>query len=326
MKNKKYDISGIGSPLLDFTVMVDEKILDDMGLKKGQMHLVDEEKSSAILKRLENLKMETSPGGSSANTLAGVATLGGTGILMGTVGKDSYADYYKNETEKSGIKTRLGRHKGVTGHAITLITPDYERTFATHLGAALQFRKADVNTGDIKKSRILHIEGYLLEMPKIREAAIFAMETAKNNGIIVSVDLADPGLISRIHGVLKEIVRKYTNIVFVNEDEAKAFTGSEGEAALDILYSMCGTAVVKLGPRGSLIKRDGAVHRIPIYDIPVVNRNGAGDMYAAGVLYGIARGIDIEMAGKIGSYASSLVVGQTGARLKGKIDVGKIEL
>ena len=146
MKDNKYDISGIGSPLLDFTVKVDEKILDELELKKGQMHLIDETKSKKILNRLEQYKIETTPGGSSANTLAGVANLGGSGILLGTVGNDSYAELYIKETEESGIKTRLNRHNSITGHAISLITSDSERTFATQrLGCTLRMRTLATN-------------------------------------------------------------------------------------------------------------------------------------------------------------------------------------
>ncbi len=324
MSEVLYDVAGIGSPLLDFTVEVDDGILDELDLKKGQMHLVDEERSKMILRRLEDYNLETTPGGSSANTLAGIANLHGKGILLGKVGNDSYADFYISETQKSGVKTRLNKHNGMTGHAITFITPDSERTFATHLGAALHFRKEDVFEDDIKQSRILHIEGYLLEIPEIREATVYAMQLAMDNNIKISVDLADPGLISRIYDVINDIVRKYTDIVFVNEEEAKAFTGKEEEEALGILYSMCDIAVVKLGEMGSLIKMDDTTHRIPVYNTKVVNTNGAGDMYAAGVLYGVANNLPIEKAGRIGSFASSLVVAQTGARLAKKVNIEDI--
>lgn len=325
MIKKIYDVVGIGSPLIDFTVNVDNSVLDLLDLKKGQMHLVDEKKSRDIFSKITDYKIEKTPGGSSANTLAGVAILGGNGAIFGKVGNDLNGDFYINETEKSGVKSLLAKHNSLTGHCISFITPDAERTFATHLGAAVHFRKEDVVEDEIKNSRILHIEGYLLELPEVREAVIFAMEIAKKSGVKISVDLADPGLISRIPEIINEIVKNSADIVFVNELEAKAFTGKEEEEALDIIHSMCDVAVVKLGSLGSLIKTEAVTCRIPVCKTNVINTNGAGDMYAAGVLFGISRDIPIERAGKIGSYVSSLVVAQVSTRLEKKIDISIIK-
>jgi len=323
-ENHSSDIVGIGSPLLDFTVEAPESLLEEMELKKGQMHLIDQEKSRAIFKRLDGYKITKTPGGSAANTLAGIANLGGRCVLFGKIGNDPNGDIYKLESERAGVKTRLNKHENITGHAITFITTDSERTFATHLGAALHFQKEDVIDDDIRNCKILHIEGYLMELPELREATIHAMQIAKKNGVKISIDLADPGLISRIYQILHKIVNEYCDIVFVNEEEAQAFTGKDKVDALNIIYSMCDVAVVKLGENGSLIKANDTIHSIPVYKTNVVNTNGAGDMYAAGVLYGIANNIPFEKAGRIGSYTSSLVVSQVGARLNEKIAIDKI--
>ncbi len=325
MKEKKYDVVGIGSPLVDLTVNVEDAILEDIGLKKGQMHLILEEtKSADILSKVKDYKMDRTPGGSSANTLAGIAMLGGKGALFGTVGNDSNAEFYIAETEKAGTRCILARHSSITGHAITFITPDSERTFATHLGAAIKFRKKDVAAEEIQAGKILHIEGYLLELPEIREAVLFAMETAKESGVKISIDLADPALISRIPDVILSIVKNYADIVFVNELEAKAFTGKEEEEALEIISSMCDIAVVKLGSKGSLIKKSTEKYRVSPNKIEVVNTNGAGDLYAAGLLYGISKDLPLERAGRIASYVSSLVVAQVSTRLSRKIDINSI--
>jgi sugar/nucleoside kinase (ribokinase family) len=325
MNNKIYDLAGIGSPLIDFTISVNDSALNDLHLKKGQMHLIDENKSREIFGKIINYKITKTPGGSAANTLAGLAILGGKGILFGKVGNDSNAEFYINETEKSGVKSKLTRNNSMTGHCITFITPDSERTFATHLGAALNFRKEDVEADEIRNSRILHLEGYLFELPEIREAVIYAARTAKESNVKISVDLADPGLILRIPDVINDFVKNFADIVFVNELEAKAFTNKEKEEALDVIYSLCDVAIVKLGEQGSLIKKDSKTCHMSICKIKVVNTNGAGDMYAAGILYGIARDIPIERAGRIASYTSSLVVSQVGARLNKKIDVENIK-
>jgi sugar/nucleoside kinase (ribokinase family) len=320
----EYDVLGIGSALLDFTVMVDDADLKRFGLIKGGMQLIDADRSREILSSLQGSKMEITPGGSSANTLAGISMLGGRGIFLGKVGNDSHGDRYIRDTERSGVKAEIGRDNSMTGHAITFITPDSERTFATHLGAALQLNRDDVREDDIRNSKILHIEGYLFEPPGLLDACMKALEVAKKNNVLVSIDLADPGLIDRIRPIFEKVAREYANIIFVNEVEARAFTMSEEEEALDYLSGFCDIAVVKLGQEGSLIKNNGVVYRIPVFRTQVVNTNGAGDMYAAGVLYGITRGFNLERSGKIGSYVSSKVVSQVGARLLERISVDSI--
>jgi sugar/nucleoside kinase (ribokinase family) len=321
----EYDVIGMGSALLDFTVMVNDEDLARLGLKKGEMLLVDADRSREILAGLEEKTKVITPGGSSANTLAGISVLGGNGIFLGKVGNDSHGDRYIEDTELSGVKTEIGRHNSMTGHAITLITPDSERTFATHLGAALQLSRDDVNHSHIRNSKIIHIEGYLFEPPGLREACMAALETARKNNVLVSIDLSDPGLIGRIRPVFDQVIQEYANIIFVNEEEAKAFTGKERRDALEQIARHCDFAVVKLGPEGSIIKTGGEVYSIPVYRTDLVNTNGAGDMYAAGVLYGLARGLSPERCGRIGSYVSSRVVSQVGARFPGKISAQDIE-
>jgi sugar/nucleoside kinase (ribokinase family) len=325
MTEKIYDVAGIGSPLVDYTIEVDDSILQKLQLSKGQMNLIDEDKSRDIFSALKNFRIDRTPGGSSSNTLSGLSVFGGKGVLFGKVGNDADADFYISETEKSGVKSGLSHHNSMTGHAITFITPDSERPFATHLGAALQIRKNDISEVEVSSSRILHLEGYLFEMPEIREAAIHAMDIAKKNNVKISIDLADPGLIGRIPDILRTVVNDYADIVFANEFEANAMTGKDGEEALNVIAASCETAIVKLGAIGSLIKHNNVIYRIPAYKADVINTNGAGDMYASGLLYGISRNIPMDKSGRIASYASSLVVAQTSTRLNKKIDIDEIK-
>ena len=322
----EFDVLGIGSALLDFTVEVDDSFLNDLGFLKGSMHLIDEKRSREILSVLDRFPLWITPGGSAANTLAGISRLGGRGILLGKVGGDAHGDLYIKETEKSGVTTRIGRDASITGHAITFITPDSERTFATHLGAAQHFAVNDVYEEGIARSKIIHLEGYLFEPPQLREACFHALKIARKQNVLVSVDLSDPNLIKRIHAIFKQVLGEYADIVFVNEDEARSFTGKNEENALRELGSLCGFAAVKLGSRGSIIQKGDEIFRIPAYRTEVINTNGAGDMYAAGVLFGIARGMSTEECGILGSYASSLVVSQLGARYTGFIDHTRIPM
>lgn len=320
-----FDVAGMGSALMDFTIEADDKLLDQLELKKGNMHLIDEASSRKILDKIKDYRMIKTPGGSAANTVAGVAALGGKSVFIGKIGNDTYGDLYRDESEKMGVVTRLGRHERLTGHAITFITPDSERTFATHLGAALYFRKQDIDEKDIKNSKILHIEGYLLEDPDLKAASIYAMEIAKANKVKISVDLADPSLIKRNLGEFKKLMKEFTDIIFVNEEEAISFSGTAEEQALKYLSEFCDIAVVKLGAKGSIIgKGANNVYKIPSYKTSVVNTNGAGDMYAAGFLYALARNYPLERAGRIASYVASLVVAQVGARLSEKPDINQI--
>jgi len=314
---KTFDVAGIGSPLLDFIFEVDDGMLAEIDLKKGEMHLIDEEQSGKILEMMGSYTVRTAPGGSSANTLAGVCALGGTAVMLGTVGDDEHGGIYEQKTVEHGVASRLSvDNTRRTGHAITFITPDSERTFATHLGAALSFRRDHVFEDDIKKSRILHIEGYQLEDPALKDTCIHAMEIAGQNDTQVSIDLADPALVGRNLESITDIVKQYADIVFVNEMEAHAFTGKHDLEALHEIYDMCEVAVVKLGEKGSLVKADDEYWVFDAVDTSVDNTNGAGDAYAAGILYSIARGIGMERAGRVASYIAAQVVASPGARVE----------
>lgn len=314
--DKKYDVVGMSNPLLDLIIAISDEDLAQTGLTKGEMHLVNEHESRDLYLSLREYPTTIAAGGSAANTLAGVSILGGRTALMGTIGEDENGKVYEERTTRDGVTSRLATHgQAATGNAITLITPDGERTFATHLGAALQFGEEQVREEDILASAILHIEGYYLEDAKQKGAALHAMKIAKANGIKVSVDLADPALVGRIREALQELLPEYVDIIFANELEAEAFTGKSGEEALHDLATMCEVAVVKLGERGSLIKAEGTVHTIAKHPADMKNTNGAGDMYAAGILYGLTHGLSYEQAGDLASFAAACVVASEGARL-----------
>jgi len=184
------------------------------------------------------------------------------------------------------------------------------------LGAAVHFAKEDISLEDIENSKILHLEAYQLEDESLRKAVFSAIEIAKKNGVLISMDLSDSGLVLRNKDFFKEFVSENVDVLFSNEDEAKAFTDKEGRDALDSIYEMCKLAVVKLGSKGSLIKYKDKVHEILPFKVDAVNTNGAGDTYAAGILYGLANDLDIDKAGELASYAASLVVSNSGARLE----------
>jgi sugar/nucleoside kinase (ribokinase family) len=314
---KTNDVIGLGNTLMDFLIEVDDDKLIEFDLKKGEMHLVDEEKAKSVLEKVNQhqLEIETIPGGSSANTLKGIALLGGKAILCGKVGEDSHGEVYVQEIEKHGVSSRINKHQNITGHAVTFITPDSERTFSVHLGAALELYKEDVLEEDIEKSKILHLEGYQIEGPT-KETIMHAIELAKKHQTLVSIDLADPGLIRRNKEFLKDLVMNHADIVFVNEKEAEEFTGLSPEEALNEIAKHTKVAVVKLGKEGSLISSEGMITMIDAYPAEAVDTTGAGDSYAAGFLYGYTNGLSMEQSGKLGSLLAAKVVTQKGVGLK----------
>lgn len=314
--NKEYDVIGIGNPLLDIIIEVDEDVLHEHGLEKGGMHLIDGIAGKKILESLHAYAKAYVSGGSAANTVAGVALLGGKSSFVGVVGDDTHGKMYEQDMSGGGVHTNLYRHESEdTGYAITFVTRGGERTFATCLGAAGCLRRQHLSEEDIRKSKILHIEGYLLEGEETREAIVSAMKLAKKYDTLVSLDLSASGVILRHLTLVKAIVSEYADVVFVNEEEALALTGKEESEALHMISESCPIAVVKLGAKGSLVKRHGKVHEISPHPVVMVNTNGAGDMYAAGFLHGLAQGYDTETIGSVASEVASLVVASEGARM-----------
>jgi sugar/nucleoside kinase (ribokinase family) len=319
-KNKQWDILGIGHPLLDIAINIDEKMLKNLNIKKGSMNLVSEKESRDVLKKLGKIKLKLALAGSASNMLSGANALGNRVSFLGVVGKDKYGKMYQEKMEKEGVISHLVFHEGnVTGHSIILITPDGERTMATHLGAASNFGKEHIKEDEIKKSKILHVEGYKLENPNTRRALLHAIKIAKENQTIISMDLSDTGLIRRNKKLFKDIVKKYIDVVFANEDEAMEFSGKKNPAeALKEIAKNCKIAVVKLGAKGSLIEQGKKVFKIKPYKVDMINTNGAGDTYAAGILHGLINGLKLQDAGKIASHIAGLVVASSGARLDKK--------
>ncbi|MDP3698835.1 MAG: adenosine kinase [Nanoarchaeota archaeon] len=314
---KDHDVVGLGNTIIDLLVEIEDHKLLEMDLKKGEFHLVDEQRSKELLEKinLSQFKIKTVPGGSSANTIRGIAMLGGKVILYGKVGKDQHGETYVREMKEQGVNLRINHDSSATGNAITFITPDAERTFSVHLGAAIKLKKEDLLEEDIKRGKILHLEGYQIEGPT-RETVLHAITLARKYNTLVSIDLADPGVIRRNKVFLQDLTLNYADIVFVNEMEATEFTGYEEEQAAKEIGKQSKIVVVKLGKRGSLICEKGVITRIDPFPAKVIDTTGAGDCYAAGFLYGFCQGWPIEKAGKLGSLFAAKVVEQTGVVIR----------
>jgi len=303
MEMKRYEVISIGNALLDITANVDEGLLSELGIRKGGMMLISSEQQMKILSKIEKLNPFFSSGGSAANTAIGVSALGGKSAFIGRIGSDAYGKEYLEGLKKRGVDPYLTMDEDVpTGTAITLITPDGERSFATYLGAASRLRPEDIPLNAIAESRYVHVEGYLLDVPDIKRAIFSIVAGCKEKGVKLSIDLSDTGVVKRHRNDLKKALSGVADVVFSNEDESEEYTKACPEEAARTIGKGCSVAVVKIGEKGSIIFSEGAIYNIAAFKVKAVNSNGAGDAYAAGLLHSLAHGFPIEKAGKVAAY------------------------
>ena len=306
-------VLGIGNALVDImTQLESDELLNDFSLPKGSMQLVDNESVKKVMSGTEHLEKKISSGGSAANTIHGLAKLNIETGFMGKVGNDEFGMFFENDLKESGISPKLYKSNTNSGHAVALISPDSERTFATFLGAAVELSADDLSSSHFKDFDYFHIEGYLVQNHDLIEKAL---KLAKENNLKVSLDLASYNVVEENLEFLKSIVEKYVDIIFANEEEAKAFTGKEPVEALNILAEKCEIAVVKIGSKGSLIKNGDDIFEIGIIDVNPKDTTGAGDLYASGFLFGLVKGFSLQRCGEIASILSGKVIEVIGAKM-----------
>lgn len=252
--------------------------------------------------------------------MIGLAQLGATACYTSRVGADEHGRRYRDGLASLGVKPNLGTPSpsdGDTGISLILVTPDAERTMCTFLGIAQQLRPEDVNLEDLRSSRYLYVTGYLWDTPEQKEAVRLAMREARNAGVRVAFSLSDPFCVGRHKDDFLQILQSGVDVVFSNEEEAVGITDlPDAEAAARRLADLCGgIAVVTRNRDGSLICDGRDLHIIPVFKVEAVDTTGAGDMYAAGVLYGLSRSLPLPIAGRIGAYTAAQVVSQMGPRL-----------
>ena len=311
--NGQKSILGIGNALIDVLIYItDDSVLQKFGFPKGSMTLVDALLSAEIKKETKNHNRIIQTGGSAANTIHGIAKLGGKCGYIGKISDDEFGNFYLEDFKKNQINTHFFYSKTGTGHATGLISPDSERTFGTYLGAALELTPEEMISDIFRNYGIMHIEGYLVQNHALIEAA---MRTAKENGLLVSIDMASFNIVEENVDFLHNMITKYVDIVFANEEEAFALTGKNPLEALPAIAEMCSIAVVKLGANGSMIQTGDRVIRIEAIPARSIDTTGAGDIYAAGFLYALAENLDLEIAGKIGSLLAGNVVEVMGAKI-----------
>jgi sugar/nucleoside kinase (ribokinase family) len=306
-------ILGIGNALVDVMTLIDnDNILEKFSLPKGSMQLVDSQKSALIKKGTTDFKRNLVSGGSAANTIHGLAMLGAKTGFIGSIGKDDTGDFFENDMKKAGVTTYLSRRNSDTGTAVALISPGSERTFATHLGAAVELEANDIDEAYFTDYNILYMEGYLIINKPLVETAC---KIARKNNMKIALDLASYNVVDAKLSDFKEIIEKYVDIVFANEEEAKSFTGLNPDDALNRISELCDIAVIKIGKEGSLVKRGEEVIKIGTIPVECIDTTGAGDLYASGFLYGYAKGLSLETCGLYGSVLAGHVIEIVGARM-----------
>lgn len=309
-------VLGIGNALVDImTRLEDESLLEKYKLPKGSMQLVDQEFSQQLTRATKDLNRQRASGGSAANTIHGMSRLGVNTGFVGKVGQDELGKFFLEDMKQAGIDPHLFKSQTDSGRAIALVSPDSERTFATFLGAAVELSPEDLTPQLFEGYQYLHLEGYLIQNHELMKRAF---ELAREKGLQVSLDLASFNVVEANLDFLSTFVKEHVDILFANEEEAQAFTGKEPEAALDELANLCKIAIVKVGKKGSFIKRGREKHQIDPIPAQPVDTTGAGDAYAAGFLYGLVHHKELDQCGSIGSVLAGKVIEVVGAKMDEK--------
>ena len=308
MKN----VIGIGSALVDILTRIDnDDILKELEIRKGSMHLVDEKSTAIIERRLENYESSMAPGGSAANTIHALSKMGIESGFISFIGKDEIGKFFENSMSSVGVKSYLFHTDTASGTARTIISADGERTFATNLGASLELNERVITSDIFKQWDYCYVEGYLIANKPV---FVKTISTAKACGCKVVLDLASFNVVEENRDFLNELLPQI-DIIFANEEEAKALTLMSAEESLHYIAEKVEIAVVKVGKNGSLIKRGNEVVQIGCNKIDVVDTTGAGDMYAAGFLYGLINDYDLESCGIIGNHLAESIIQVIGAKM-----------
>ncbi|MCF6342596.1 MAG: adenosine kinase [Bacteroidales bacterium] len=320
-------VLGIGNALVDAIIKLEnDSLFEELGFPKGSMQLVDEKTSAMIQEKSRHLEKEMASGGSAANTIHGLAKLGVETAFIGTIGEDETGRFFRDDLEKSKIKPLLNISTTPSGLANAMISKDGERTFGTFLGAAIELSGDDLSRGQFEGYSYLHVEGYLVQNHNLLETIL---KLARQAGLQISLDLASFNVVEDNLGFLKTMVNEYVDIIFANEEEAKAFTGQEPEEALETLAQQTEIAVVKIGSKGSLVLKGQQRTDVGVVPTSVVDTTGAGDLYASGFLYGLINNWDMGKAGHLGALLASKVIEDYGAKISGadwKKIVGEVAL
>ena len=312
----QYDLVGIGNALVDIVTQSDDAFLAKHGLAKGGMMLIDPDRAAHLYSELATAK--ESSGGSCGNTMAGFVSLGGAGAYIGKVRNDQFGDVFRHDMNAIGVSfTTPAVDLGPgTGLCLVMVTPDAQRTMCTFLGAAADLTVADIEADVVKAAQVTYLEGYLFDPPAAQQAFVAAAELAHSADRKVAMTLSDSFCVERHRDAFRAMVEDHIDILFANETEILTlYEVDKFDDALQAVRGHCEVACLTRGEKGSVVLSGEDVHVIDSEPVDsVLDTTGAGDLFAAGFLYGYTHGRSLAESAQIGSVASAEVIGHYGAR------------
>lgn len=312
---KMYDVVGMGNAVVDIVANVDDELIQKYELKKGAMNLVNHNLAEKIHSELKDTLQFS--GGSVANTMSGMAAMGGKVAFIGKVKSDVYGEIFHSDMYTSGVTFNQEMPEAglATSRSIILVTPDAERTMATYLGVSREIGTDDVDMRLIKKAKMLYLEGYLWDLTSAQKAIVDAIKTAKSVGAKIAFSLSDSFCVERHRKQFLSLIKTHVDIVFANEYELKnLFVTDDIDHAFAECKKLDKIFSVTMGAKGCSVIQGEAVVNWPAEDVVVVDKTGAGDLFAAGFLYGFNQDFDMQKCAKIGSATAGEVIKAFGAR------------
>ena len=317
MAATRYDVLGIGNAIVDIIARTEDDFLARQNMRKGAMTLIDERQAAQLYDAM-GPAVEVS-GGSAANTIAGVASLGSRAAFIGKVKDDELGRVFAHDIRAAGVAFATPPASGgpSTARCYVLVTPDGERTMNTYLGAAQDLHPNDVDADAVAGAQVIYLEGYLWDPPHAKEAFLKAAKIAHDAERDVALTLSDAFCVDRYRAEFLELIRSGTvDVVFANERELHSlYQTADFDAALDALRNDARLAVVTRSEQGCLVVTRSGTDAVPASPIErLVDATGAGDLFAAGFLVGLARGADYRMSARLGALAAAEVIQHLGAR------------
>jgi len=316
MAEKTYDVVGIGNAIVDIIARCDDGFLTKHDLDKGFMRLIDADEAARLYEAM-GPAIERS-GGSVANSIAGAASFGAKSGFIGRVAADQFGGIFRHDIRSLGIAytTEPANDGAPTARCLVLVTPDGERTMNTFLGTSVDFTPADMDEDMIGAAKIVYLEGYLFDKDAAKSAFRAAAKLAKAAGAKVALTLSDPFCVDRHRADFRKLVKEDADIVFANEKEITTlYEVNSFDEAADMALQDCELAILTRSEAGSVIVGAGQTTEVAADPVSkVVDATGAGDLYAAGFLYGLTQGLPVEACGRLGSLAAAEVISHIGAR------------